>query len=414
MKNCGKRGIPMYCVKQIKDDLYWVGGSDRRLALFENMYPIPRGVSYNAYLVLDEQTVLLDTVDRSISDQFLENIAHVLGGRKLDYLIVNHMEPDHCALIEELILRYPELRIVGNAKTFSMMKQFYGFDADSRAVVVKEGDTLSTGRHTFTFVTAPMVHWPEVMVTYDAAEKILYSADAFGTFGAMNGNLYADEVDFDRDWMDDARRYYTNIVGKYGPQVQALLKKAAGLEIEMICPLHGPVWRDNIAKFIEKYSRWSTYRPEEAAVLIACGSVYGHTENAANILACRLADLGIRNIVMYDVSATHPSVILSEAFRCSHLVFASSTYNNGIFTNMETLLTDLKAHNLQNRKFALIQNGSWAPASGKLMGELLAGFKGFEQIGETVTLKSAVKDEQAAALTALAEQIAASVREYEA
>lgn len=404
----------MYCVKQIKDDLYWVGGSDRRLALFENMYPIPRGVSYNAYLVLDEQTVLLDTVDRSISDQFLENIAHVLGGRKLDYLIVNHMEPDHCALIEELILRYPELRIVGNAKTFSMMKQFYGFDADSRAVVVKEGDTLSTGRHTFTFVTAPMVHWPEVMVTYDAAEKILYSADAFGTFGAMNGNLYADEVDFDRDWMDDARRYYTNIVGKYGPQVQALLKKAAGLEIEMICPLHGPVWRDNIAKFIEKYSRWSTYRPEEAAVLIACGSVYGHTENAANILACRLADLGIRNIVMYDVSATHPSVILSEAFRCSHLVFASSTYNNGIFTNMETLLTDLKAHNLQNRKFALIQNGSWAPASGKLMGELLAGFKGFEQIGETVTLKSAVKDEQAAALTALAEQIAASVREYEA
>lgn len=404
----------MYCVKQIKDDLYWVGGSDRRLALFENMYPIPRGVSYNTYLVLDEQTVLLDTVDRAISDQFLENIAHVLGGRKLDYLIVNHMEPDHCAVIEELILRYPELKIVGNAKTFSMMKQFYGFDADSRAVVVKEGDTLSAGKHTFTFVTAPMVHWPEVMVTYDAAEKILYSADAFGTFGAMNGNLYADEVDFDRDWMDDARRYYTNIVGKYGPQVQALLKKAAGLEIEMICPLHGPVWRENIAKFIEKYSRWSTYRPEEAAVLIAYGSVYGHTENAANILACRLADLGIRNIAMYDVSATHPSVILSEAFRCSHLVFASSTYNNGIFTNMETLLTDLKAHNLQNRKFALIQNGSWAPASGKLMGELLAGFKGFEQIGETVTLKSAVKDEQAAALTALAEQIAASVREYEA
>lgn len=401
----------MYCVKQIQEDLYWVGGTDRRLALFENMYPIPRGVSYNAYLVMDEQTVLLDTVDRAVSDLFLENIAHVLGGRTLDYLIVNHMEPDHCAVIGELLLRYPALKIVGNAKTMAMIRQFYDFAFDANAVTVKEGDVLSTGRHTFTFVMAPMVHWPEVMVTYDTTEKILYSADAFGTFGAMNGNLYADEVDFDRDWMDDARRYYTNIVGKYGPQVQALLKKAAGLELAMICPLHGPVWRTDIAKFVEKYDRWSSYRPEEAAVVIAYGSVYGHTENAANILAARLADLGIRNIAVYDTSATHPSVILSEAFRCSHIVFASSTYNNGIFTPMETLLTDLKAHNLQNRKFALIQNGSWAPASGKLMGELLAGFKGFEQIGETVTLKSSVKGEQQQALYALAEQIAASVRE---
>lgn len=401
----------MYCVKQIQEDLYWVGGTDRRLALFENMYPIPRGVSYNAYLVMDEQTVLLDTVDRAVSDLFLENIAHVLGGRTLDYLIVNHMEPDHCAVIGELLLRYPALKIVGNAKTMAMIRQFYDFAFDTNAVTVKEGDVLSTGRHTFTFVMAPMVHWPEVMVTYDTTEKILYSADAFGTFGAMNGNLYADEVDFDRDWMDDARRYYTNIVGKYGPQVQALLKKAAGLELAMICPLHGPVWRTDIAKFVEKYDRWSSYRPEEAAVVIAYGSVYGHTENAANILAARLADLGIRNIAVYDTSATHPSVILSEAFRCSHIVFASSTYNNGIFTPMETLLTDLKAHNLQNRKFALIQNGSWAPAAGKLMGELLAGFKGFEQIGETVTLKSSVKGEQQQALYALAEQIAASVRE---
>lgn len=401
----------MYCVKQIQEDLYWVGGTDRRLALFENMYPIPRGVSYNAYLVMDEQTVLLDTVDRAVSDLFLENIAHVLGGRTLDYLIVNHMEPDHCAVIGELLLRYPALKIVGNAKTMAMIRQFYDFAFDANAVTVKEGDVLSTGRHTFTFVMAPMVHWPEVMVTYDTTEKILYSADAFGTFGAMNGNLYADEVDFDRDWMDDARRYYTNIVGKYGPQVQALLKKAAGLELAMICPLHGPVWRTDIAKFVEKYDRWSSYRPEEAAVVIAYGSVYGHTENAANILAARLADLGIRNIAVYDTSATHPSVILSEAFRCSHIVFASSTYNNGIFTPMETLLTDLKAHNLQNRKFALIQNGSWAPAAGKLMGELLAGFKGFEQIGETVTLKSSVKGEQQQALYALAEQIAASVRE---
>lgn len=401
----------MHCVKQIQEDLYWVGGTDRRLALFENMYPIPRGVSYNSYLVMDEQTVLLDTVDRAVSDLFLENIAHVLDGQPLDYLIVNHMEPDHCAVIGELLLRYPALKVVGNAKTISMIKQFYDFEVDSRAVIVKEGDTLSTGQHTFTFVMAPMVHWPEAMVTYDTTRKILYSADAFGTFGAMNGNLYADEVDFDRDWMDDARRYYTNIVGKYGPQVQALLKKAAGLEITMICPLHGPVWRTDIAKFVEKYDRWSSYRPEDAAVLIAYGSVYGHTENAANILAAKLADLGIRNIAMYDTSATHPSYILSEAFRCSHIVFASSTYNNGIFTSMETLLADLKAHNLQNRKFALIQNGTWAPASGKLMSELLAGFKGFEQIGETVTLKSAVKQEQYQALNTLAEQIAASIRE---
>lgn len=401
----------MYCVKQIQADLYWVGGTDRRLALFENMYPIPRGVSYNSYLVMDEQTVLLDTVDRAVSDIFLENIAHVLGDRALDYLIVNHMEPDHCAVIGELLLRYPALKVVGNAKTVTMIKQFYDFEVDSHAVIVKEGDTLSTGQHTFTFVMAPMVHWPEAMVTYDTTRKILYSADAFGTFGAMNGNLYADEVNFGRDWMDDARRYYTNIVGKYGPQVQALLKKAAGLEIAMICPLHGPVWRTDIAKFVEKYDRWSSYHPEEAAVLIAYGSVYGHTENAANILAAKLSDLGIRNIAMYDTSATHPSYILSEAFRCSHIVFASSTYNNGIFTSMETLLADLKAHNLQNRKFALIQNGTWAPASGKLMSELLAGFKGFEQIGETVTLKSAVKQEQYQALNTLAEQIAASVGE---
>lgn len=401
----------MHCVKQIQEDLYWVGGTDRRLALFENMYPIPRGVSYNSYLITDEQTVLLDTVDRAVSDLFLENIAHVLDGRPLDYLIVNHMEPDHCAVIGELLLRYPALKVVGNAKTLTMIRQFYDFELGSNTVTVKEGDALATGRHTFTFVMAPMVHWPEVMVTYDTTRKILYSADAFGTFGAMNGNLYADEVNFDRDWMDDARRYYTNIVGKYGPQVQALLKKASGLEISMICPLHGPVWRTDIAKFVEKYDRWSSYRPEEAAVLIAYGSVYGHTENAANILAARLADLGVRDIAMYDTSATHPSVILSEAFRCSHIVFASSTYNNGIFTSMETLLADLKAHNLQNRKFALIQNGSWAPASGKLMSELFTGFKGFEQIGETITLKSAVKQEQYQALNTLAEQIAASVGE---
>ncbi|MDD4511134.1 MAG: FprA family A-type flavoprotein, partial [Oscillospiraceae bacterium] len=327
----------MYCVKKITDDMSWIGGSDRRLALFENVFPIPRGVSYNAYVVLDEKTVLLDTVDKAVSSQFFENLAHVLDGRQLDYLVVNHMEPDHCGTMSELVLRYPEVKIVANAKTVTMIKQFFDFEIDSRVIVVKEGDTLSTGRHTFTFVMAPMVHWPEAMVTYDITDKILYSSDAFGTFGAINGNLFADEVDFETEWLPDARRYYTNIVGKYGTQVQALLKKAANLEINMICSLHGPVWRKNIGWFIDKYLKWSSYTPEDQAVMIVYGSIYGNTENAANILASKLADAGVRNIAMYDASVTHPSVIVSEAFRCSHLVFASATYNAGIFCNMETV-----------------------------------------------------------------------------
>ena len=248
----------MYCVKQITDDMFWVGGNDRRLALFENVYPIPRGVSYNAYLVLDEKTILFDTVDKSVSGVFFENVEHVLNGRKLDYLVVNHMEPDHCGTMQELVLRYPDVRIVCNPKTLAMIKNFFTFDIDSRAVIVNEMDTLCTGRHTYAFVMAPMVHWPEAMVSYDATEKILYSADAFGTFGAINGNIFADEVNFETEYLDDARRYFTNIVGKYGTQVQALLAKAATIEIKMICPLHGPVWRKDIGWFIEKYQRWST------------------------------------------------------------------------------------------------------------------------------------------------------------
>lgn len=294
----------MYCVKNIKDDLFWVGGSDRRLALFENAYPIPNGISYNSYLLLDEKTVLFDTVDRAITGQFFENVESVLAGRTLDYVIINHMEPDHCATLGELIRRYPDVSVVCNAKTIPIIKQFYEFDIDTRAVIVKENDTFCSGRHTFTFLMAPMVHWPEVMVTYDTTDKILFSADAFGTFGAMNGNLFADELYFERDWLADARRYYTNIVGKYGASVQTLLKKAAALDIEILCPLHGPVWRSDIAWYVDKYLTWSSYEPEEKAVMIAYGSIYGNTENAANILACRLADRGVKNIVMYDVSST--------------------------------------------------------------------------------------------------------------
>ncbi len=399
----------MYCTKKIYEDLYWVGGNDRRLALFENIYPISRGISYNSYVLLDEQTVLLDTVDRAINDLFFENLEHVLAGRTLDYVIVNHMEPDHCASLAELVLRYPEIKIVCNAKTLGIIRQFYRFDADSRALIVKEGDTLSTGKHTLTFVMAPMVHWPEVMVTYDTTDKTLFSADAFGTFGALNGNLFADEVNFETEWLDDARRYYTNIVGKYGPQVQALLKKAASLEIRMICPLHGPIWRENIGWFLDKYQHWSSYTPEDQSVVIAAGSVYGNTMNAAEILAGMLADRGVKNIKLYDVSNTHPSVLVSEAFRCSHLVFAGSTYNNGIFTPMETVLLDLAAHNLQNRTVALIENGTWAPVSGKLMRELVEKMKKTQILEPSITLRSSLKEEQLSALEALADAIAQSL-----
>ena len=404
----------MHCVKKLQDDLYWIGASDRRLALFENVFPIPRGVSYNAYVVLDEKTVLMDTVDRSVSGQFFENLEHVLAGRKLDYLVVNHMEPDHCATMEELVLRYPEVKIIGNAKTIPMIRNFFRFDIDSRAQVVKEFDTLCTGKHTFTFVMAPMVHWPEAMVTYDTTTKTLYSADAFGTFGALNGNIFADEVNFETEWLPDARRYYTNIVGKYGTQVQALLKKAATIEIEMICPLHGPVWRKNISWFIDKYQHWSRYQPEENAVMIAYASVYGNTENAANILASELADRGVRNVVMYDVSATHPSVIVAEAFRCSHLVFASTTYNAGIFCNMETVLLDLKAHNLQNRTVGIIQNGSWAPTSGGLMRQILGSMKNMNILEYGVDILSSVKDSQMEQLRALADALVESMPKPEA
>ena len=387
----------MHCVKKVTDDLYWIGGSDRRLALFENVYPIPRGVSYNSYVLLDEKTVLLDTVDASISGLFFENLEYVLNGRTLDYLIVNHMEPDHCAVIGDVVRRYPDVKLVCNAKTVPMLKQFFNFPVEDRTVIVKEMDTLCTGKHTFAFVMAPMVHWPEAMVSYDTVDKILFSADGFGTFGAINGNLFADEVNFERDWLDDARRYFINIVGKYGVQVQNLLKKAATLEIKMICPLHGPVWRENLGWFIEKYDTWSSYKPEDQAVMIAYASIYGNTENAAEILASKLADKGVKNIAMYDVSVTDPSVIVSESFRCSHLVFAAPSYNGGIFTKMETVLSELKAHSLQNRTVAIMENGTWAPVAGRQMREIFAGMKNIELLEE-------------GSLEALAEKIASSLQ----
>ena len=397
-------------IRNVTEEIVWIGASDRRLHLFENMFPIPRGVSYNSYLLLDEKTVLLDTVDASVSAQFFENLAAALSGRALDYLVVNHMEPDHCATIGEVVRRFPQVTLVGNAKTFGMIGQFFDFELpESQKLVVKEGDTLAAGSHTLHFVMAPMVHWPEVMVTYDSKDKVLFAADAFGTFGALNGNLFADEVPFERDWLPDARRYYTNIVGKYGANVQALLKKASGLEIAVICPLHGPVWRENIAWFLEKYQKWSTYEAEDQAVALFYSSVYGDTASVVDALAGKLGEKGIRDIRIYDVSNTDISDMIAEMFRVSTIVLAATTYNAGVFPKMENLIADMKALQVQKKKVALIENGSWAPMSGKKMREELEGMKEMQILEPSVTIKSAMKASQEGELDALAEAIAACI-----
>ncbi|MCL2052938.1 MAG: flavin reductase [Oscillospiraceae bacterium] len=398
----------MHCIKNITEDLLWVGANDRRLAMFEGVYSVPAGVSYNSYLLLDDKTVLFDTVDKAVRQRFAENVNEALGGRQLDYLIVQHMEPDHSASIQELAEKYPLMKIVCNSKTLAFMKQFYDFDVDSRAVIVKENDVLNSGRHTLSFVMAPMVHWPEVMVTYDSTDKILFSADAFGSFGALNGAIFADEVNFEKYYMDEARRYYTNIVGKYGTQVTALLNKASSLEINTICPLHGFVWRKNLGEILSKYLVWSSYEPEEHGVMLAYASVYGNTENAAEILASRLRDKGI-STVMYDVSVTPASEIVAAAFRWSHLVFASTTYNAGIFVTMDALLHDLTSHNIQNRTIALIENGSWAASSGALMREKLEKCKNITFIEDKLSLKSALKSSQLSEIDNMAEAIASTL-----
>jgi len=399
----------LYCTRKVTDTIWWVGGNDRRLALFENLFPIPRGVSYNSYVIMDEKTALMDTTDPSITSLFLANVAHTLNGRKLDYLIINHMEPDHCSNIEEIMHRYPETTLVCNAKTLQMIGQFYDLDLTERTMIIKEGDTLSLGSHTLHFVAAPMVHWPEVMMVYEDSEKILFSADGFGSFGALNGNLFNDEINFDRDWLDDARRYYTNIVGKYGAQVQAVLKKASGLDIQMICPLHGPIWRNNLAYILDKYVKWSTYEPEDKAVAIMYGSMYGNTERAADILATALSTAGVKDVRVYDISNTDVSELISEAFRCSHIVIASPTYNGGLYPVVESLLNDMKALNLQNRTFALIENGTWAATSNKHMRAIVETMKNMTILDTTVTVKSSVKEAQIEALQQLAKEIVDSL-----
>lgn len=395
----------MYCVRKVVDDLYWVGGNDHRLALFENIHPIPNGVSYNSYLLLDKKTVLFDTVDWDACRQFLENVEHVLNGRDLDYLVINHMEPDHGASIEEILLRYPKVKIISTEKSFLLMHQF-GFNVDGRTEEVKEGDTRCFGKHTITFVEAPMVHWPEAMVSFDVTNGVLFSADAFGSFGALDGKLFNDEVDFDRDWLDDARRYYTNIVGKYGPHVQALLKKAGTIDIKVICPLHGPVWRNDFGYLLDKYDKWNRYEPEETGVLIAYASMYGNTESAAQVLAAKLVEKGVKNVVVHDVSNTHVSYLISDAFKYSHIVLASVTYNLGIYPVMHDFLMHMKALNMQKRTVGIIENGSWAPKSGSLMKDFLDNqMKQMSILNSEVSMISALNDNNKSEMDNLVDSI---------
>lgn len=397
----------MRCTRNIAKDVIWVGVDSRRLAFFEGVYKVPRGISYNSYLLLDEKTVLFDTVEQDVSPTFIENLEASLGARSLDYIVIHHMEPDHSATLVDVLAKYPKAKIVCNEKTKLMIEQF--FDKRAECLLVKDGDTISVGTHALRFIFAPMVHWPEVMMTFDETLGILFSADAFGTFGALNGAIFADEVDFDRDYLDEARRYYCNIVGKYGSQVQSVLKKLSSLNIKMLAPLHGLVWRENLEYYIDKYNRWSSYTPEVSGVMIAYSSIYGNTELAANILACRLKEAGI-SLAMYDTTVTDHSHILAEAFKYSHLVFASPTYNGGIFSTMDSLLREILSHNLNGRKIAFIENGTWSPMAAKKMREILAPLGKTTFIDTTLVIKSALRDDQYEEIENLAKAICKTIK----
>ena len=396
----------MYKSRLVAPDTFYVGHSERDYFLFENVYPLYNGVSYNSYIILDEKTCLLDTVDKKVSKQFINKVKETLNRRPLDYLIVDHMEPDHSATLFEIISLYPDVTVVMNEMILEMFKNFNNGFTPKNVKLVNEFDTLSLGKHTLTFVFAPMVHWPEVMMTYDVTTKTLFSADAFGMFGALSGNLFADQYDFEREFLDDARRYYTNIVGKYGLQVQQVLKKAATIEINTICPLHGPIWRQELNKLITLYDKWSRYEPEVDGVLIAVGSIYGNMLDVADMLADELSDRGVKNIKIYDAAQTDKSYLVSEAFKYSHIIFMSSTYNMEIFTPMEEFINDLIHHKLQDRKFAVVEGGTWSPNSGSLILKKVKELQGFEQIGELITIKSAYQDENKKALESLADLFA--------
>ena len=395
----------MHNTRKINDDIYYLRASDRRIELFENVYPVSQGMSYNSYLITDEKTCLMDSVDESIRGQFLENLQYALNGRNLDYMVVQHMEPDHCSIVPELFRMYPDMKLVASLQAFKMMENFYSLQTEERRLVVKEGDTLELGKHTLKFIAAPMVHWPEVLMTYDVTDKILFSADAFGSFGAMSGNIFADEIDWDKDFKDEARRYYVNIVGKYGPQTQNVLKKASTLDIQMICPLHAHIWRKDLSKIISLYDKWSKYEAEKDSVVIFYGSIYGNTQNAAEILAMQLAENGMENVEVFDTSKTHVSFLVSKAFEYKTLVFAAATYNSEIFDTVQNLITELKNHNLSNRRIGLIENGSWAPVAASKMKAQLETLKNMEIVDPVVKVVSSVTAKNVEELSALAKEL---------
>ena len=380
----------------ITKDIRYIGVNDHQVDLFEGPYVVPSGMSYNSYAIMDEKVAIFDTVDRNFTAQWLDNIRTVLDGRKPDYLIIQHMEPDHSANIANFLKEYPDTTVVSSAKAFTMMGNFFGADCAPNRLVVGEGSTLCLGAHTLTFVTAPMVHWPEVIVTYDALDKVLFSADGFGKFGAL---------DVEQDWDDEARRYYIGIVGKYGPQVQALLKKAASLEISKICPLHGPVLTENLGHYLNLYNLWSSYQPEEEGVVVAYTSVYGNTKAAAELLAKSLSDAGCSKVVVYDLARCDMAQAVADAFRYSKLVLATTTYNADIFPFMKEFIHHLTERSFQNRTVAFVENGTWAPTAAKCMAKMLEGNKNLTFANTTVKILSALSDNSKAQIAALAEEL---------
>ena len=384
----------------ITNDIRYIGVNDHKVDLFEGQYAVPHGISYNSYAIIDEKIAIMDTVDVGFTHEWLDNLQNTLGARKPDYLIVQHMEPDHAANIHNFAKAYPEAKIVSSAKAFAMMKNFFGTDFADRQIVVGEGDTLTLGRHVLTFVTAPMVHWPEVIVTYDSTDKVLFSADGFGKFGAL---------DVEEPWADEARRYFIGIVGKYGAQVQALLKKASGLDIQIICPLHGPVLTENLGYYLDLYNTWSSYQPEQEGIVIAYTSVYGNTKKAVSLLAEKLTANGCPKVIVHDLARCDMAEAVSDAFRYSKLVLATTTYNAEIFPHMHTFITHLTERNFQNRTVALIENGSWAPLAAKVMRGLCEKSKNLTYTDTTVRILSALNEESMAQLNTLADELC---REY--
>ena len=381
---------------EISNDIIWIGASNNKQKIFESQYNIKNGMSYNSYVIKDEKNAILDTVDEGVTELWLEKLDETLNGEELNYLIVSHMEPDHAYNIGLLAKKYPNMKIVGNQFTFNILSNFFDIDIEARKIVVQEGDTLNLGTHTLQFFMAPMVHWPEVMVTYEQTEKILFTADAFGKFGSL---------EIEDDWITEARRYYIGIVGKYGMQVQALLNKAKTLDIKMICPLHGPILKENLAYYIDKYNKWSNYEPEEEGTLIAVSSIYGNTLDAANVLAEMLKEKGEQNVVVCDLTKDDWAEAVANAFRFPKLILAASSYNAGVFPPMEQFLNRLKERNYQKRKVGIIENGSWAPSAGRTMKNILGEMKDIEIIEPMVTIKSRLKEENMAQMTELVRKI---------